>query len=81
MACLVTFRIAGWPADAVVAELGARVFAITRTIAQLDAVRISPAFFTTDDELDRLADTVALLATHTPETVPTKRRLTIVGEG
>jgi L-cysteine/cystine lyase len=81
MASLVTFRIAGWPADVVVAELGARVFAITRTIAQLDAVRISPAFFTTDDELDRLADAVALLATHTPETVPTKRRLTIVGEG
>ena len=56
MATLVTFRIAGWPADDAVRELGARVFAITRTIPPLDAIRISVGFFNTDDEIERFAD-------------------------
>ena len=34
MATLVTFRIAGWPAEAALDELGSRVFAIARTIEQ-----------------------------------------------
>ena len=41
MATLVTFRIAGWPAEAALDELGARVFAIARTVPLLDALRIS----------------------------------------
>ena len=45
MATLVTFRIAGWPAQAALDELGSRVFAIARTIASLDALRISVGFF------------------------------------
>ena len=32
MATLVTFRIAGWPAEAALDELGSRVFAVARTI-------------------------------------------------
>ena len=80
MGTLVTFRIAGWSGEAAVAELGSRVFAITRTIPPLDAVRISVGFFNTDEELDRLAGAVELLAAHTPETIPPKQRLTIVGQ-
>jgi L-cysteine/cystine lyase len=80
MGTLVTFRIERWPAQAAVSELGARVFAITRTIPPLDAVRISVAFFNTDEEIERFAETVQLLAAHTPETIPTKPRLTIVGQ-
>jgi len=80
MATLVSFRIAGWPAEVALEELGARVFAIARTVPQLDAVRISMGFFTSDDELERFAACVAMLAAHTPETVPAKRRLMIVGE-
>jgi L-cysteine/cystine lyase len=80
MATLVTFRIAGWPAEDAVSELGARVFAITRTIPPLDAVRISVGFFNTVDELERFAEAVELLASHTPETIPQKQRLTIVGQ-
>ena len=45
MATLVTFRIAGWPAQAALDELGSRVFAIARTITSLDALRISVGFF------------------------------------
>ena len=81
MATLVSFRVRGWPAQAVMDELGARVFAIVRIVPLADAVRLSVGWFTTDEELDRVASTVALLAAHTPETVPPRRTLTILGEG
>jgi selenocysteine lyase/cysteine desulfurase len=80
MATLVTFRIAGWPADDAVRELGSRIFAITRSIPPLDAVRISVGFFNTADEIERFAETVELLAAHTPETLPPRPRLTIIGQ-
>ncbi len=80
MGTLVTFAIPGWSAEAVLEELGARVFAIARTIPSLDAVRISVGFFSTEEELDRFADCVALLAAHTPETIPPRRTLTFLGE-
>jgi L-cysteine/cystine lyase len=81
MATLVTFRIAGWPAQLALDELGSRVFAIARTIASLDALRISVGFFNSEEELERLAEAVALLAAHTPETLPPRRVLAILGEG
>jgi L-cysteine/cystine lyase len=79
MATLVTFRIAGWPAATAVEELGSRAFAILRDLPMLDAVRISVGFWTTEEELDRFADAVELLAGHTPETIPPRRTLTILG--
>ena len=81
MATLVTFRIAGWGAQAVLDELGSRTFVIARTIVPLDAVRLSVGFFTTDDELERVTEAVALLAAHTPDSLPARRALTILGEG
>jgi L-cysteine/cystine lyase len=80
MATLVTFRIAGWPAQAALDELGSRVFAIARTIPSLDALRISVGFFTSEEELERLADAVELLASHTPESLPPRRLLTILDD-
>ena len=80
MATLVTFRIAGWTADAAMAELGSRVFAITRTIAPLDAIRISVGFFNSEAEIERFAGAVELLAANTPESLPPKPRLTILGQ-
>jgi L-cysteine/cystine lyase len=79
MAGLISIRLAGWPAQTVHEELGARVFAITRTITLVDAVRISVACFTSDDELERVAACLELLAAHTPETVPPRRGLTLLG--
>jgi selenocysteine lyase/cysteine desulfurase len=79
MATLVTFRIAGWTPDAALAELGARVFAIARTLPAVDAIRISVGFFNTEEEIERLAGAVELLARHTPETLP-PRRLVILGQ-
>ena len=80
MATLVTFRIAGWTAEAALEELGARVFAIARSVPGLDAIRLSVGFFNTEDELDRLAGAVELLAAHTADTLPPRRRLTILDE-
>jgi selenocysteine lyase/cysteine desulfurase len=80
MATLVTFRIVGWPASTALDELGARVFAIARTIGHLDALRISVGFWATEEELERFAEAVELLAAHTPESIPARRTLTILGQ-
>ena len=76
---LVTFRIAGWTAAAAVAELGARVFAIIRDLPPIDAIRISVGFWNTEDELERFAAAVELLAAHGPDTIPPRRTLAILG--
>jgi L-cysteine/cystine lyase len=79
MAGLVSFRIRGWDPQAAMDELEARTFCIIRTVPAIDALRISVGFWTTQDELDRFLDGVRLLAAHTPETIPPRRTLTIVG--
>lgn len=81
MATLVTFRIDGWPADAAFEEITRRSFAIFRTIPAIDALRISVGFYTTEEELERFAATVELVTGHTPESIPPRRTLTILGEG
>jgi len=78
MATLVSFRIAGWPAQEALDELAARTFAIARTLPLVDALRISVGFWTSEDELDRFLDGVRLLAAHTPETIPARRTLAIL---
>lgn len=80
MAALVTFRIDGWAADAAFDEISRRSFAIFRTIPAIDALRISVGFYTTEDELERFAAIVELVAGHTPETIPPRRTLTILGD-
>lgn len=81
MATLVTFRIGGWTPDEALAELGSRAFVIARTIPDLGALRISVGFFTTDEEIERVAAVVELLAAHTPATLPPRPRLTVLGGG
>jgi L-cysteine/cystine lyase len=78
-ATLVSFRIEGWPSAAAQAELAARSFAILRTIPPVDALRISVGFWTTEDELERFAATVELVAAHTPDTIPARRTLSVLG--
>ncbi len=80
MATLVTFRIAGWTPDEALAELNGRIFAIARTIPDLGALRLSVGFFTTAEEIERVATTVELLAAHTPATLPPRPRLAILGQ-
>ncbi len=80
MAGLVTFQVAGWSPDGAMEELAARTFCIIRTLPLVDALRISVGFWTTEEELDRFVEGVRLLASHTPETLPPRRTLTIVGQ-
>ena len=70
MAGLITFRIDGWAAGEARDELARRAFAITRTIPDLDALRISVAFFNSEEELERFAGAVEELAQHTPASLP-----------
>ncbi|MBA2718684.1 MAG: aminotransferase class V-fold PLP-dependent enzyme [Chloroflexi bacterium] len=81
MATLVTFRIGGWTPDEALAELSARTFAIARTIPPVEAIRFSIGFFTTEDEIERVASAVELLAAHTPVSLPPRPRLTVLGQG
>jgi L-cysteine/cystine lyase len=80
MAGLISFRITGWEPQAALEELQARTFAIARTLPAVNALRISVGFWTTEEELDRFLDGVRLLAGHTPESIPPRRTLTIVGQ-
>jgi len=80
MANLVSFRIPGWPLDAAFDEISHRSFAIFRTLPDVDALRISVGFYNTEAELERFAEAVELVAGHTPEGLPPRRTLTILGE-
>jgi L-cysteine/cystine lyase len=80
MAGLISFRIRGWEPQQAMDELAARTFCIIRTLPLVNALRISVGFFTTEDELDTFLDGVRLLAGHTPESIPPRRTLTIVGQ-
>ncbi len=81
MAGLVTFRIAGWKPGPALGELSKRTLAIARTIPPLDAIRISVGFFNTDHELRRFRDGVALVADHTPETIPHRPAIQVLRGG
>lgn len=78
MATLVSFRVGGWTALELQDELARRVFAITRTIPDSDALRISVGFFNTEDELERFAGAVTELARHTPATLPRRPPLVML---
>jgi len=78
-ATTLAFRIAGWSAAEALDELGARIFLLASTVPSLDALRIGIGFWNTESELDRLADAIALLAAHTPETLPRRAILTVLG--
>ncbi|MHB8398626.1 MAG: aminotransferase class V-fold PLP-dependent enzyme [Candidatus Limnocylindrales bacterium] len=81
MASLVTIRLPAWPGAAVLDELGRRSFVIARTVTGTEWVRFSVGFYNTEAELDRLGETVELLARHTPASLPSRPALTILGEG
>jgi cysteine sulfinate desulfinase/cysteine desulfurase-like protein len=50
-----------------------------RDLPAAGAVRISVGFWNTEEELERFAEAVELLAAHTPESIPPRRRLTVLG--
>jgi selenocysteine lyase/cysteine desulfurase len=79
-AATLVFTIDGWPADEALDELGGRIFVLASAL-EPDALRIGIGPWTTHAEIDTLADAVALLARHTPATLPRRPRLTVLGSG
>ena len=79
MATIVSFRIAGWSADRALDELADRTFLIADTIPAIDAIRLCVGFFSTTEELERVASGVELLAAHTPDDLPRRPRLAVLG--
>jgi selenocysteine lyase/cysteine desulfurase len=78
-ATIVSFRLpAAWTAQEAADELGRRVFAIVRPLPDLGALRVSVAWFNTEDELERLVGAVAELARHTPTSLPRRPTLTVL---
>ncbi len=75
---LVAFRIAGWSAQQALLEVGPRAMATLRDVPMINALRLSVGFWTTDAELDRVAEVVEHVARHTPESLP-PRRLAVLG--
>ena len=75
---LVSFRVDGWPAAQAGAEIAVRALAIIRDVPAIDALRLSIGFWTTQVELERVAEVVEQVARHAPGTLP-RRRLTVLG--
>ena len=80
MATLVSFRIRGWRPDDARDAIRRHSFAIVRTVPGLDALRASIGWFNSEAELDRFLETVALVASQTPESLPPRGQLTILAE-
>jgi selenocysteine lyase/cysteine desulfurase len=79
LCAIVAFRIPNWSAELVAEELSRRVQALVRPMHDLNAIRASVGWFNTEDELDRFARAVAELAAHTPETLPRRPSLIVLG--
>lgn len=75
------FTIGGWTADEAGDELGRRVFAITGRTPDGSALRVGVGCWTTAAELDRFTAAIAELARHTPDTLPRKPPITVLGGG
>jgi L-cysteine/cystine lyase len=78
MATLVTLRVKGWSCQDLRTALARQVFAITRTIDDLDAIRLSIGYYNSETELDRLVAAVAEVARHTPSTLPRRPELLVL---
>jgi selenocysteine lyase/cysteine desulfurase len=80
LATILSFRIRGWSAADALEELGARAFVLASALPSLDAIRVGFGFFNTAPEIERLAETVELLASHGPASLPPRRRLSVIGQ-
>lgn len=80
MSTTVPFRIAGWAPEEAIAELGRRCFAVLGRDDARGTLLASVGAWNRDDELDRFAAAVGDLAGHTPETLPRRPLLTLLGD-
>jgi selenocysteine lyase/cysteine desulfurase len=80
LATTVSFRIGGWPADEAATELGRRCFAVLDIDERRDVLRAGVSAWLREDELDRFVAAVGDLAAHTPDTLPRRPMLTLLGD-
>ena len=80
LGAIVSFRIANWSSAQAVEELARRAYALVGQRSDLDAVVASVAWFNMEEELDRFAQAVAELAVHTPDTLPRRPTLIVLGD-
>ena len=78
-AALIAFRIEGWTAELAADELSRSVFAILEADRERERIRIGPGAWNREEELDRFIERVAELAAHTPDTLPRRPTLTVLG--
>jgi selenocysteine lyase/cysteine desulfurase len=76
---LLAFHVSGWPAEEAADELSHRAFAITDPEPGGDLVRVSVGAWNDEEELDRFVARVAELAGSTPQTLPRRPSLTVLG--
>jgi len=74
---IVTFRLPAWPPADAADELGRRVFALLRPLPDEGLLRASIGWYNTEDEIHRFAQAVALLADHTPASLPRRPPLVV----
>ena len=80
LATILSFRIRGWSAPDALEELGTRAFVLASALPSVGAIRVGIGFFNTAAEIERLAETVELLAKHDPASLPPRRRLSVIGQ-
>ena len=78
---IVAFRLPRWDPDEAFDELGRRSFAILGRVGADGAIRASVGAWNTEAEIDRFTESVALIASHTSDTIPRRPMLTILHEG
>ncbi|MEZ4597852.1 MAG: aminotransferase class V-fold PLP-dependent enzyme [Chloroflexota bacterium] len=78
-AAALPFRVAGWSADEVADELLRRAHAHLEVDASRGLLVASVGAWTRGEEVDRLAGAVAEIAAHTPQTLPRRPLLTMLG--
>ena len=76
----ISIKMANWSAQEALDELSRRVYALVGKAADDNGIVASVAWFNTEDELDRFAQAVAELASHTPETLPRRPSLIVLGD-
>jgi selenocysteine lyase/cysteine desulfurase len=77
---IVSFRITNWSSAQAVEELSRRVHSLVGQKPDLHAIVASVAWFNTEDELDRFAQSVMELAAHRPDTLPRRPSLIVLSD-
>jgi selenocysteine lyase/cysteine desulfurase len=80
LATTIALRIGGWPVDEAAAELGRRCFAVLDVDERRGLLRAGVGAWLREEELDRLGVAVGDLASHSPETLPRRPMLTLLGD-